>query len=149
MTTWQEGQGTPYDGTYNGNAKMMIGNGTYDFYRPMLLLRAQKGKLVASGENRVEKSMEKIAEWDKEWEAIPLEEREKRRARVISDVTPRIITVNTVKGPMQRVYSTPSDNNNLERQSLKGGRPKHKRLQPPSGSIAAVQFANPLVATPA
>ena len=146
---WKQGDGTPYSGFYNGNIAMMIANGTYADYRPRIVQRVENGFYGGKGPKveTVAKGQEKLAAWDKEWEAIPLEERMRRRAVVLENVTPKEITKMTIKGPLRVVVTEPSDNDNLDpkRGRAKGEKKFTRKLIP--GSIAT--FSNPLVPTPA
>lgn len=114
---------------------MMIKNGTYADFRPKLVDRAKKGKLIAMGDldERILKSLEKIEKWDKEWDAIPMEERQRRRERVADDVEIKEKIVYTARGPMRVFKSKPSRNNNMD--TLKSDMAKRKNKKLPPGFI--------------
>ena len=111
----------PYDGWYSGNVKLMIGNGTYADFRPKLVSLAQNGYYsnIGTPEERVAKSMEKIAAWDKEWDAVPDDTKETLRNRVADDTEIREKIVHTARGPMKVYVARPSNNNNLDHSEKK------------------------------
>lgn len=87
----------PHDGWYNGNPKLMIDNGTYADYRFRLEEWVRKGKL----------KKEELAALDKQWAAIPLAEKKKRRGDVLEAI--KKVPVKQRDGKVEYV-SKPSDN---------------------------------------
>lgn len=132
---WKEGDGTPYDGFYNGRVDLMIRNGTYADFRPLVLQRAERGKYAAVGtsEERKEKSLKRVEDWDREWEKLTIEERLRLRNRVADDAALKEVIVHTARGPQRFLRATPSENNNLDKQTKLLEKKIPQRL--PSGSI--------------
>jgi hypothetical protein len=132
---WQEGQGLPADGWYDGNAETMIENGTYEDYRTKLELRAKDGFYGTGGdmEERVKASMKKLQKWDEMWEAIPLDERIEKRDKVIDDTTPKLVTEMTNKGPVQTLKAKPSGST----REVGKKKPRTPRTKRPSGAISS------------
>lgn len=133
---WKEGDNLPYDGWYNGSVKLMMANGTYADFRPKIEQMVEEGFYGKSGDEnkRIEDSRAFLDRWDKEWEEIPMEERINRRNKVADDVTPRQVIIQTARGPMQVIRSTPSLNNNAYNPSGKKGKKKNPVILP-SGFI--------------
>ena len=132
----------PYDGWYGGNVKLMIGNGTYLDFRPKLLSLANNGfySSIGTKEERVAKSMEKIAAWDKEWEAIPDDTKEILRNRVADDTEIREKIVHTARGPMKVYVARPACNNNLDLSEQR----KKKELKKRHGSGPITRENSPI-----
>jgi hypothetical protein len=105
--TWTIGAPLPYDGWYNGNPDLMIENGTYADFRPKLALRVEYGRMEA-------KDLEK---YDELWEAVPLEEKKRRRSAVVEDATPKPVEIITSKGKVTVFKAKPSENNNAALQT--------------------------------
>lgn len=145
---WSEGDSLPNRGWYGGNVKLMIGNGTYADFRPRIELSAKKGKFstVGTPEERIEKSLKKLSLWDKEWEAIPLEERIKRRNLVADNAAIREVIVHTARGPFKTLRSTPENNDNLSKQEQFKERKLPQKL--PTGSIRRDNAPPSLISTP-
>ena len=126
--------GVPYSGFYNGNPRMMIANGTFDDFRSIIEHRIELGKL----------SQEKFDQYVAEWDAIPLEEKQRRRSFVVEESTPRPVEVQTPQGKVIVYRAKPSDNDNAN-PSKRLGRPKGKKnLKVPVGALT--EENNPLVA---
>lgn len=132
---WQEGQTLPYDGWYGGRVDMMIKNGTYEDFRPKILMRVEKGFYSISGTiaDRIEESKKQLAIWDKQWEKVPVAERIRLRNKVADDVEIKEKIVYTARGPARVFRAKPSNNNNLMREKADGAKKKNRRL--PAGSI--------------
>lgn len=115
--------GLPYDGWYNGSAKLMIANGTYADFRHNLVERVELKKLKQAD----------LDSFDEEWASVPDEEKLRRRALVVEDTTPKPITFYSPKGPVTVHRSKPSDNNNLDpaRNRTKG----KKEVRRPKGAL--------------
>jgi len=139
---WKDGDGLPYDGWYGGRVEMMIKNGTYADFRPKIVRRVEKGFYSIKGTTveRVEDSRAKLAKWDKEWEAMPVEERIALRNRVADDVEIKEKVVHTARGPMKVFRSRPSCNNNLDKRKNEVSKKTRQKL--PSGAI--VRETNPI-----
>lgn len=140
---WTEEQGTPYRGWYNGNVDLMIKNGTFGDFLPKIMKTAELGKYSLKGtmEEKVADSMRKVEAWKKEWESIPLETRIACRDKVADNAEIKVTILETVRGPMQFMRSTPENNDNLYRANDRQKKEVKKRM--PSGSIT--RDNNPLV----
>lgn len=132
---WSEGQGTPYRGYYNGDVKLMIANGTYADFRPKLEDSAKRGKFSSVGtpEDRIEKSLKKLENWDKEWEKIPVEKRIESRNLVADNAAVREVVKYTARGPQRFLLTEPENNDNVSKRILKKEKKLPQKL--PSGSI--------------
>jgi len=143
---WEPGQGLPHDGWFDGNVDLMIEWGTYADYRPRIVERVQDGfygMFKDPHEKKIEDSKKLLAEWDKKWEAIPVEDRLKKREVVANAVTPRMETVQTVKGPVRAEVCTPSG----EYREAKKRNAKKRRRPARSHSGAITSENNPLLST--
>ncbi len=140
---WKEGDGLPHRGYYNGNVEMMIANGTFADFYPKLLATAKRGKYSFKGkfEDKVAASLRKLEEWEKEWNEIPVEERMKRRDKVVENGTPKNVIIQTVRGPMAFWKTEPENNDNLYRANDIQKKEVKRRL--PSGAIT--RDDNPLI----
>ena len=108
---WKIGDSIDFNGWYNGHIAHLFAHGTYEYYRPLLAEKVRRGiygDRKAPLEHRVRESEKKLGEWDKEWIAIPLEERRKRWAEFVRNQTPRQIDVKTDKGFIKRWFQSPS-----------------------------------------
>lgn len=130
-------KGLPYDGWYNGNVKLMILNGTYADFRDVLEEKLKLGKIKP----------ERLKEHDDEWAKVPLEEKQRRRAQVIDDSTPKEKVYQTPKGEVRVMRAKPSNNNNADPSKPKREKAKAKVKLPPG---ALTNENSPLVteATP-
>lgn len=118
----------PHDGWYNGNPKLMILNGTYADYRPRLVGWVEKGKLKPAD----------LENFDAQWKAIALEEKKRRRNKVIEDTTPKPLKLRDGKIEM---VAKPSDNG-LRLQDIS---PQlHKPLRPKMSFGAIANRPDPL-----
>lgn len=103
-----------HDGWYNGNPDHMIPNGTYADFRDIIVRRVENGFFDKTwGKGR---GAAKLAEWDKQWEAIPIEQRRAAREVVIQDSTP-MPTIVEEEGSGRKIRALrarPSAGNNLE-----------------------------------
>ena len=127
-------QALPYDGWYNGNIDLMIGNGTYADFRSKLQERVDY-KLMSA------KVLEAA---DKKWEAIPLAKRKELRARVVDDSTPKQVSIETDTGrTVTKMAAKPSDNNNVRPGKSKGPR-KNDRAQLGRARGSLTNDENPL-----
>ena len=87
---WKEGDKLPYDGWYNGNIKLLIANGTYEYFRPKLEGMVNNGffgNFKATKDERVLAGMTLLEQWDKLWDEVPEEEKEKRFNVVLDDTS--------------------------------------------------------------
>lgn len=125
----------PYNGFFNGNVSLMIANGTFDDFKDHLVERVRLGKIT----------QEKFDSWQKEWDAIPLEEKVRRRGVVVYESTPRPVEIVTPDGKRVVYRSEPSDNNNAKPAKAKRGRPRLARM--PVGALT--EENSPLVNTEA
>ena len=128
---WKEGDPLPYDGYYNGNAEMMIANGTYADFRPRVVLKVQRGFYSSLGDmpGRIRDGEAKLALWDKKWSDIPVQERLRLRNRVADDTEYKEEIVYTSKGPMRTYKAKPSCNNNLDKRDRMKALTKKKMQQ--------------------
>ena len=144
---WEPGQGLPHDGWFDGNVDLMIEWGTYADYRPRIVERIQDGfygMFKDPQDKRIKDSKKLLAAWDEKWEKVPMEERIQKRQVVVDAVTPRIETVQTVKGPVRMEVCTPSS----EYRELKKKGSKRKAPVRRSHSGAVTSEDNPLLNTP-
>lgn len=140
---WKEGDGLPYDGFYNGRVDMMIANGTFEDYLPKIMQSAMAGKFSKAGamEEKVKESIQKVEAWKKEWSAIPLEKRVQLRNRVVDDIEPKPVAMQTVAGTMMFLRAKPSENNNLDKRKPQIEKKIRKMI--PSGAVT--RDNNPLI----
>lgn len=101
-------EGYPYDGFYNGNAKMMIANGTYEDFRDFFVRRVEMKKMKNT----------ELEAFDELWNSVPLEEKERRRNLVVEESTPRPVRMKTSHGEVIVMVATPSDGNNIQKERL-------------------------------
>jgi len=101
--------GLPYDGFYNGDVTKMMANGTYADFRHIFVKKVELGKMKES----------ELATLDKEWEAIPMNEKKRLRAVVVDESTPKPVTIKTSEGQVTMMLATPSEDNNLKKISDK------------------------------
>lgn len=128
---WHVGDPLPYDGWYNGNPTLMIGNGTYADYRSKLKLLVDYGIIEPK----------KLEEWDAIWEAIPIEERMRRRAIVVADSTPVPMDITTDTGRrIKAIRAKPSENNSYAPETIE--KRKTKRILPPKKGRAPGALTN-------
>jgi len=120
-------KGLPADGWYSGDVRRMIANGTYADFRPELLARVENGfygKFNDPDDVKVADSEKLLKKWDKEWESIPMEERQSRRAKTVEKTTPKQVQVKTTQGTKLVWKSEPSNDGEMERKPKKA--PKSK-----------------------
>lgn len=117
--------GLPYDGYYNGHVDMQMANGTYADFRYMLVKKVELKKMEQPA----------LDAFDKEWEAIPLEERQRRRSIVVEDTTPKETVLQSNEGPVVVFRSKPSEGNNIKKDREKTKVKKQRRL--PAGALTA------------
>lgn len=128
---WKVGDPTPYDGWYNGNALVMIKNGTYADFRPKLKLWVDYGIMEAS----------KLVQFDAMWEAIPIEERMRLRERVVKDSTPVPTEIETDTGRrIKAIRAKPSENNSYSPDIIE--KRKTRRILPPKRGRAPGALTN-------
>lgn len=125
--------GLPYRGFYNGNIQLQMANGTYADFRYMLEARVKLGKLRP----------EDLAISDKQWEAIPLEERVRRRDLVVKNSTPKEVSLQTHEGTIVVIRTEPDENDNVYKDRQKEKVKKQRKL--PAGTLTADN--NPLLAS--
>lgn len=135
---WQLGDALPYDGFYNGNVKLMIDNGTYEDFRPKILMQVEDGFYGKNGGKMLDK-------WDEEWSKIPLEERMATRAVVVDDSTPKEKEFVTAKGIVKVLRAKPSENNNSRTMNSKKRIPADKNPKLKRAKGALTNENNPLI----
>jgi len=131
---WKPGDALPYDGWYNGNIALMQANGTYDDFRPKLAERVKYGLIKP----------EILAEADKKWEKIPLADKQKLRAQVVEDSTPKPVELITNKGKVIAYKAKPSDNNNAAQDTKQKGTERTPRPAKKLPKGALTHENNPL-----
>lgn len=113
---------------------MMMANGTWADFRHMFEKKVELGKMK-------QVDLDKL---DKEWEAIPLEERQKRRGLVVEYSTPKPVTIQTHDGPVTMMKSVPSEGVNVKKD-----RERAKVKREPKRPLGALTEENsPLTVTP-
>lgn len=90
-------QACPHDGWYNGNAKLMIANGTYLDYRFRLEEWVRKGKMHP----------QELAQYDAMWNQIPHDQKVQRRNGVVAALE---FKPKKMKDGTTAMVTTPSDN---------------------------------------
>ncbi len=111
-------KGLPYAGWYNGDFEMQKANGTYSDFRDMFVEKVKLHKM----------KQKELDQMDKEWEAIPLEDRQKRRQVVVEDSSLKEVQVMTHEGPIVMLKSAPDEGNNVKRMRDKIKQKKERRL---------------------
>lgn len=112
----------PHDGWYNGNPKLMIANGTFADYRHRLVMWVEKGKMKQSD----------LDVLDKQWAAIPLDQKRTRRNTVLEDI--KKIPKREKDGKVEYVCK-PSDNGRAAREERKPQLRRTLTHRQPLGSI--------------
>jgi hypothetical protein len=123
--------GLPYRGWYNGNIELMMENGTYADFRHMFVRSVELQKM--------EQAI--LAEYDKRWEKIPVEERLARRNLVVENGTPKEVIIQTHDGPLVKVVTVPDENDNRYKERQKEKVKKARKL--PAGALTSEN--NPIV----
>lgn len=126
----------PHDGFYNGNPILMIRNGTYADYRFRIVEWVRKGKMQE----------QQLARWDAEWEKIPLDEKIKRRNKVIEDSTPKPKRYRNGKIEME---AQPSDNGSAVVRDAQFRKPLKAKTAFGSLAMRPDPFANAVQSQPA
>lgn len=114
----------PHDGWYNGNPKLQIANGTFEYYLPVLEEWVKNGKMDEGFLNACKR----------EWKQIPLEEKIARRDKVVTEAEP--VPVRSREGKIEYL-AKPSNNGPASRRA-----PNFKKKMTPrraKGSIASLE----------
>ena len=133
---WQDG--LPHDGWYNGNVKLQQINGTYADYRDKFVYRVENGFYGIDGYKLLE-------QWDKDWDAIPIEERQAARDQVIKDTTPVLVEKLTKSGVVNEEVAVPSDNGRaaVKQKPKKGKNPRTRTGSRAKGALTKKALKSP------